>query len=388
VTEAQRDQRREALDELIPRAVQLASHNMRSAIAAMNPAVGYPRVTRENGAWDVVAATQWTSGFFPGSLWQMYELTRDQFWRTQAERWTSGLEVNAARTNTHDLGFLIYDSFGQGLRFTGDPHYRDVIMTASKSLATRYSPVVHAIKSWDTEQVTDGRQKWAFPVIIDNMMNLEMLFWAASHRGDPKWREIAEQHALTSARAHVREDGSTAHVASFDPNTGALLATQTWQGYSDSSVWARGQAWAIYGFTRAYEETQNPALLATAKRVADWWVEHVPENGVPFWDFRDPGIPNVERDASAAAIAASGLLELSRTVDSASADRYRTAAEESLIELLSQYADDRPGAMAILRHSVGGKPQHTEVDVGLVYADYYLLEAVRKYRELRAADPN
>jgi unsaturated chondroitin disaccharide hydrolase len=366
---------------------------MHRAADQLDPANGYPRASRADGTWEQVPATQWTSGFFAGSLWQMYELTRREYWRGQAERWTAGLEVNATRTDTHDLGFLIFDSFGQGLRLTGDPHYRDVIMTASRSLATRYNPEVHAIKSWDTQRLTDGREKWAYPVIIDNMMNLEMLFWAAAHRGDPQWREIAEQHALTSARAHVREDGSSAHVALFDPNTGALLRRTTWQGLSDSSAWARGQAWAIDGFTRAYEETQHPELLETARRVADWYVAHLPDDAVPYWDFRDPAIPHTERDASAAAIAASGLLQLSRDVDSVSANRYRDAAERSLVELLTWYVNaydmnDRSKSMAILHHAVGAKPLHVEVDVGLVYADYYLLEAIRRYQGLRATDPD
>lgn len=384
--EVERAGRREALDALVDRALLVASRNMRRATDQLDPANGYPRATRADGTWELAAPTQWTSGFFAGSLWQMYELTRNQSWLPQAKRWTDGLEANATRTNTHDLGFLIFDSFGQGLRFTGDSHYRDVIMTASRSLATRYSPVVHAIKSWDTEQSGDARSAWAYPVIIDNMMNLEMLFWAASHRGDPDWRTIAEEHALTSARSHVRADGSTAHVALFDPRTGALLGRVTWQGYSDSSVWARGQAWAIYGFTRAYEETQRAELLATARRVADWYVAHLPADAVPYWDFSDPAIPSAERDASAGAIAASGLLALSRDVDSVTAERYRDAAERTLTELLQRYLDTRGGAMAVLRHSVGAKPLHTEVDVGLVYADYYVLEAIRRYRELRSTD--
>jgi unsaturated chondroitin disaccharide hydrolase len=207
-----------------------------------------------------------------------------------------------------------------------------------------------------------------------------MLFWASRHGGDLDWRSIAERHALTSARVHVRPDGSTAHVALFDPVTGALERTTTWQGYSDSSVWARGQAWAIYGFTTTHKYTRNPELLRAAQRTADWFIAHLPPDGIPWWDLRHPGIPNVERDASAAAIAASALLDLARSVPREQARRYRGVAERILATLSAQYVDHRPASGAILRHAVGGRPQNSEVDVGLVYADYYFVEALLRER--------
>lgn len=374
---------RDSLDALIQRTLEIASARLRATATSLDPAKGYPRITKPDGSWTLVGPTQWTSGFFPGELWQMYAITHDPFWRSQAERWTAPLEVNAARTNTHDLGFIIFTSFGAEYRLTGNAHARDVVFAASRSLATRYSPIVGAIKSWDTERDRDKRAAWKYPVIIDNMMNLEMLFWSAAHGGDPQWSAIAERHALTSARAHVREDGSVAHVALFDPGTGAFLGRATWQGYSDSSAWARGQAWAIYGFTQAYEATHRPELLAAARRAADWYIAHAPADGVPYWDFRDPGIPNVERDASAAAIAASGLLSLSRDIQPPESRQYSDFATKSLISLISRYVAAAP-SMAILAHSVGGKPQGVEIDVGIVYADYYLLDAIRKEMALRA----
>ena len=371
------------LDSLIPSVVSFASARMRRAVDALDPRDGYPRATNADGRWNLLPATSWTSGFFAGSLWQMFDLTGDSLWAKAAKRWTEGLASNASRTDTHDLGFLVFNSFGKAIQHGDESRAREVVLTASRSLVSRFNPAVGAIKSWDTEQATDGRAKWAFPVIIDNMMNLEMLFWAAAHGGDPSWRVVAERHALTSARAHVRDDGSTFHVASFDPKSGALVARATWQGYSDSSVWARGQAWAIYGFTRAYEETKNPQLLAIAQRVADWYAAHLPDDAVPFWDFRDPAIPNCERDASTAAIAASGLLRLAEDVPPELASRYREVAERALVALATSYLDPRPAGMAVLQHAVGGKPQATEVDVGLVYADYYFLEAVGRYSRQR-----
>ena len=370
-----------ALDSLTDHVLQVAATRLRDAATRMDPRKGYPRSTKSDGRWDVTPANAWTSGFFAGELWQMYELTRDPSWRPLAQRWTAGLEPNKSRTDTHDLGFLIFDSFGLGYRLTGDAHDSAVVIDASRSLATRFSPAVGAIKSWDVEGATDARRTWKYPVIVDNLMNLEMLFWASAHGGDPAWRQIAERHALTSSKALVRDDGSTVHVALFDPTTGAQTGRVTWQGYADTSVWARGQAWAIYGFTGAYEATSNPALLLTAERVADWFAAHLAGDDVPYWDFSDPRIPNTERDASAAAIAASGLFELARAAGSADGPKYQVYAERILSAVCSKYVAS--SGDAILAHSVGGKPQGSEIDVGMVYADYYLLEAIARYRGVR-----
>jgi hypothetical protein len=373
---------RTAPDSIFERALNGAAEKLRRSATSLDPANGYPRLVRAaGGSWEQQSATQWTSGFFAGTLWHMYQLTRQPEWKKLAEKWTAGLESNKSTTSTHDLGFMIFNSFGRGYLLTGDPHYKEVVLDASRSLVTRYNPRVGAIKSWNTERATDRRASWKYPVIVDNLMNLELLFWSAANGGDPAWKNIAEQHALTSARAHVRADGSTAHVALFDPITGALEGTTTWQGYSDSSAWARGQAWAIYGFTNAYARTGRPELLAAARKTADYFISHLPPDGIPYWDFRDPGIPNTERDASAAAIAASGLLDLARRTDSSSSARYRSVAEKILRSLARDYTAG-PESAAILAHSVGGHPQNSEVDVGIVYADYYYVEALLRLKGL------
>jgi hypothetical protein len=310
----------------------------------------------------------------------MYELTRDPYWRAQADRWTVGLEPMKNVRSTHDLGFVIFDSFGHGYRLTQNARYRDVILDGSRTLVLRYNPRVGAIKSWDTETRPDHRRLWKYPVIIDNMMNLEMLFWAAANGGDPAWRVVAERHALTSARAHVRPDGSTAHVALFDPTTGAFEGRVTWQGHADTSTWARGQAWAVHGFTAAYAHTRRPELLDAARRTADWFLAHLPADAVPYWDFRHPAIPNTERDASAGAIAASGLFQLATLTRGADAARYRAGAERILESLAASYLSAGTNSRAILLHSVGHRPQNDEVDVGISYADYYFVEALLRYR--------
>jgi hypothetical protein len=375
-----------SLDSLLDAAVQFAGAQLRRTAESLDPANGYPRLTKPDGSWEVQSATAWTSGFFAGSLWQMFAMTRAPAWARLAERWTVGLEVNKARTTTHDLGFLIFDSFGLGYELTREPRYRSVVLDASRSLATRFSPTVGAIKSWDTEAVGDRRNVWTYPVIVDNLMNLEMLFWASANGGDPSWRALAERHALTSSKAHLRANGSTNHVALFDPATGSQTARVTWQGYADSSVWSRGQAWAIHGLTRSAVATGNPELLAAARRAADWMVAHLPPDGIPPWDFSDPRGPVADRDASASAIAASGLLMLAGRVDAADMSRYSGAAQRILRTLSASYLATGTPNSSILLHSVGQLPQGVEIDVGIVYADYYFLEAIRRYRAFERGD--
>ena len=364
------------MGDVVERALRHAAAQVRRSASALDPANGYPRSTNAAGNWEQRAASQWTSGFFAGTLWYLYQRDRVPEWRALAERWTAGLERNKTTTTTHDLGFMLFDSFGHGFLLTGNAHYRDVVVEASRSLATRFSSQVGAIKSWDTQGGDDARTSWVYPVIVDNLMNLEMLFWAGAHGGDAAWGRLAERHALTSARAHVRADGSTAHIALFDPATGALQRTATWQGYADSSVWARGQAWAIHGLTAAYGRTKRPALLDAAQRAADWYIAHLPADAVPYWDFRHPAIPNTDRDASAAAIAASGLYDLARRSRAPAAARYRAAADRTIISLASNYLAPQSPSGAILAHSTGGRPQGSEIDVGLVYADYFFVEAL------------
>ena len=364
------------LEPLAAEAFNRAAAQLRNTANALDPAKGYPRSTDKSGAMEQSSATQWTSGFFAGSLWYLYQETKAPEWRTLAERWMVGLENNKNSTGTHDLGFMMFDSFGHGFLLTGDPHYRDVVMQSSRSLATRYNARVGAIKSWDLEHVTDARNTWKYPVIVDNLMNLEMLFWASAHGGDSAWATLAERHALTTIKSHVRADGSTAHVALFDPSTGALVKAVTWQGYADTSAWARGQAWAIYGFTASYRRTHNRDLLVAAQRTADWFISHLPPDAVPYWDFHAPKIPNEERDASAGAIAASGLYDLARQTDGTTSDRYRAAADRILARLAAGYMAPPRAAGPVLLHSVGMRPAQSEVDVGIVYADYFFLEAL------------
>jgi unsaturated chondroitin disaccharide hydrolase len=368
-------------DSLAAKGLEYSRTVLRRNAEGLDLAAGYPRVTLADGRWEQRPYNQWTSGFFAGTLWYMYRADKAPHWRALAEKWTAGIAPAKDIRTTHDLGFIVFDSFGHGYDLTGNDTYRSVVVDASTSLASRYSPKVQAIKSWDTEGGTDARRTWKYPVIVDNLMNLEMLF-RASKWGDSQWREMAERHAVTSANAHVRPDGSTAHVALFDPATGRLDRTVTWQGVADSSSWARGQGWAIHGFTTAYRYTRNPRLLRAAQQTADYFLANNPADGVPYWDLVHPNIPDVERDASAGAVAASGLLDLSRQLSGTTGSRYRRAAERMLRTLSANYLTEGTSNQAILAHSVGQRPQNVEIDVGIIYADYYFVEALLRLRGL------
>jgi hypothetical protein len=361
-----------AQDSGFQNALNVATEQARRTAAAHSDPFGIPRLTGPDGRWITAPVAEWTSGFFPGTLWYLYEHTLDSSLKSAAIRWTKAVEGHKLNSGTHDVGFLVHCSFGNGYRITGAPEYREVLLQAARTLATRFNPRVGCIKSWDWSP------QWSFPVIIDNMMNLELLMWASKNGGGDSLAVIATRHALTTMQNHFRPDGSTYHVVNYDPVSGAVLGKQTHQGAADSSVWARGQAWGIYGFTVMYRETRDPRFLTAARRAADYFLAHLPADAVPYWDFDAPGIPDEPRDASAAAITASALLELSSLVTGTDETRYyHGKAIEILRSLCSPaYLGDPASTHAILRHAVGNKPANKEVDVSLVYGDYYLVEAL------------
>lgn len=336
--------------------------------------------TIENGKLKMVVARDWTSGFFPGMLWYMYELTKDPKWMEEAKLFTANIEKQQFTTTTHDLGFILYCSYGNGYRLTGDTSYRPIIIQSAKSLSKRFSPVTGVIRSWDHHS-----DQWKFPVIIDNMMNLELLFEATKLTGDSSYYKIAVSHANTTLKNHFRKDFSSYHVVDYDPVNGAVKAKATAQGYADESSWARGQAWALYGFTMCYRETKDKAYLVQADHIADYifhQAQNLPADKIPYWDFNDPKIPASPRDASAAAIMASGLFELSQY--SSKGKAYRKTAEQLLSTLSKDYTS-KPGTNYgfLLEHSTGNKPSNSEIDVPIIYADYYYLEALLRSRQLR-----
>lgn len=343
-----------------------------------------PRSVAPDGSLVLVHPHDWTSGFFPGELWMMYDFTHDPWWRGQADRYSRDIEMAKDHSGTHDLGFMIDDSFGKGWELTGDSCYKDIVCRASATLATRFNPVVGAIRSWDHNQ-----EVWRFPVIIDNMMNLEMLFKAAELTGDSTYRDIAISHADRTLKNHFRDDFSCYHVVDYSPQTGKPRMKVTAQGFSDDSFWSRGQAWAIYGFTMCYRFTGYRRYLDRAQAVADWFLSlpNTPADLIPYWDMKAPGTetgsnPAVPRDASAAAVIASALYELAGYLSPDKSGRYIRTADRILTSLTTAYR--LPAASShgfILGHSTGHYPASSEIDVPLVYADYYYLEALlRKSR--------
>jgi len=353
--------------------VNLIQHHLTNRLSSLKQKDRFPRSFTEENVLVTVKSDDWTSGFFPGILWYMYEYTNDSAWKKHAQQWTAGLEFEKYNSKTHDLGFMLYNSFGIGYRLTKRSHYKNVLIDAANTLVTRYNPTVGCIRSWDNG-------KWKYPVIIDNMMNLELLFWASKITGNSKYSRIAISHANTTLKNHFRDNGSSWHVLDYDPDTGKILSKTTAQGYSNESSWARGQAWGLYGFTMAYRETKDSTYLKQAEKIADYILLNLSKTKIPYWDFKAPYIPFEQKDASAAAIAASALLELS--LFSQNKNTYFKFAEEILHQLCSPeyFAKEKTNGNFILKHSVGHKPENSEVNVPIIYADYYFIEALLRYK--------
>ena len=346
-----------------------------------SPASGYPVSGGDSGTWTTTTPSSgsqgWTTGFFPGQLWLLYQATGSQQWLTAAQAWTAPLASQAGGRpiDPTDIGFIIGTSFGNGYRLTGDPSYKSVLVTTGNSLASLYNPNVGAVRSWTFPQ-------YQFPVIIDSMMTLGPLQWGASNGGSSTWAGIAATHAQTVTTNLVRSDGSTFEVADFDPTTGALLSQGTFAGFSDSSTWARGQAWALYGFVQAYQTSDNPAFLTTAEEVASYFVDHSPANGIPPWDFDAPGTQPV--DTSAAAIAADGLVMLSTVAGtSALKAEYLTDAENILGSLSSLYLGPASGESVLF----DGFPGNGGTNTALIYGDYYFTEALLRLQDVLDGKP-
>lgn len=339
-----------------------------------------PRTVKPNGemqyapiGWD------WTEGFYAGSLWYLYSLTGDEYWKPLAEKYTKVLEKEQFNTNHHDIGFIIGCSYMNGLRMGGDEQYKQVVIQAAKSLSTRFYPAAGVIQSWNTEKGWQSQRGWKCPVIIDNMMNLELLFEATRLSGDSVFYNIAVSHADKTLKNHFRSDGSSFHVVDYDPETGDVRSRCTAQGYSDESAWARGQAWAIYGYTMCYRYTQNSRYLKQAEKICEFIFTHpnMPQDLIPYWDFDAVNIPNELRDVSAAAITASALYELGGVTRK---KNYKKTADLILASLASPVYQAKLGDNKgfLLMHSVGSIPHDNEIDVPLNYADYYFLEALKR----------
>jgi unsaturated chondroitin disaccharide hydrolase len=355
--------------------------NQYKLLAKNLPADKFPKTYfPATGKYEFSNSGWWCSGFYSGTLLYLYEQTKDTALYNEAMRNLKVLEKEKNNTTTHDLGFMMYCSFGNAKRIAPKPEYNDIILTSARSLSTRFNPKTGCIKSWDSRNPTD------YLVIIDNMMNLELLFEATRMSGDSTFYKIAVTHANTTISNHFRDDFSSYHVLNYDAETGAVKQKRTAQGAADSSAWARGQAWGLYGYVATYRLTKDVRYLNTARHIATFMLSNpnLPKDGVPYWDFDAPGIPDALRDASAAAITASALLELSQYVTRQEAQTYLQSAEKMLKTLSNSTYLAAPGTNGgfILQHGVGHKPAGTEVDVPLTYADYYFIEAMIRYKNL------
>ena len=340
-----------------------------NVISARDDMKIFPRSLR-NDSIKVVVSNDWTSGFFPGMLWYMYQYTGKIEWRAKAEEFTSLMEKEPFNANSHDVGFKVYNSYGNGFRLTNNTAYKKQVLQGAATLVTRFNKKVGCIRSWDFGT-------WQYPVIIDNMMNLELLFVATRLSGDSSYYKIAVTHANTTMKNHFRSDFSCFHVMDYDTLTGKVIGGSTLQGYADGSAWARGHAWALYGFTMCYRETKDPAYLKLAENIASFLISHprLPADKIPYWDFDVPDITKEPRDASAAAILASAFYELQSY--STNKKQYKDFADRIIKSLVERYRSPIGTHKGfILLHSTGHKPANSEVDTSIIYADYYFLEAL------------
>lgn len=332
--------------------------------------------------WNLVSPviTEWTAGFWPGVLWYDYEATKDENIKQKAIFYTELLKpLSEVPAYDHDLGFQMFCSYGNAYRLTGNEEYKQVVLKCADILATLYNPVVGTILSWPREVEPNN---WPHNTIMDNMINLEMLFWASKNGGSKDLYDIAVSHADKTMKYQFRPDYTNHHVAVYDTITGDLIKGVTHQGYADNTMWARGQAWGIYGYTMCYRETKEPRYLDFAQKITDVYLADLPEDLVPYWDFSAPDIPDAPRDASSASITASALLELSQYIkDPAKATTYKQAAIKMLESLSSAAYQSRQHNPSFLLHSTGHWPKGSEIDASIIYADYYYIEALLRYKK-------
>lgn len=329
-------------------------------------------------------AEEWCSGFWPGILWMTYSVNHDKEVRKAAEGYTNSLHDIAYRpAYDHDLGFLMFCSYGKGYEASHNADYPAVIHATADSLATLFNPLVGTILSWPREVEPNN---WPHNTIMDNMINLDMMFWSAANGGNKLLYDIAVSHAKTTMNNHFRPDGSCYHVAVYDTISGNFIKGVTHQGYADWSMWARGQSWAIYGYTMVYRWTKMPVFLDFAKKVTDVYLRRLHETSddmVPKWDMDDPRGFAAPKDASAACVVASALLELSGYVGGTQGDYYRNQAVEMLECLSTDKYQSRDRNVSFLMHSTGHHPAGSEIDASIIYADYYYLEALLRLKNLQ-----
>jgi len=371
------------LDQIVENALEKSVLCLRKSVVEVSDHSKYPTYSTKELKWKLAASDDWTSGFYPGTLWYAYELTSDDSFRKWALEWTAAIENEKHNANTHDLGFRFNCSFGNGLWFlpgdTATRRYKEILLTAAAAADSRFSSIAGLYpSSWDANPLPNS-----IPAVVDVMMNLELLLWASENGGDPKIKDRCITHANTTYRDFVREDGGSFHVVRYDKITGKILNKGQLQGDSDSSTWSRGQAWMIYGFTVMYRYIKNPEYLQKAMKLADYFIGHLPEDRIANWDFQSElKFP----DASASSIVASALFELQGYIkDIAKKKHYKGEAERILKSLcLPPYFSEGRGTNCLLLHSTQYYRSTDNTDVPSTFADYYFMESILRYKQLKA----
>lgn len=360
-------------------------HQLEIAVPKLTDLTKHPRlIDTDKKEWKEVTNDKliWTSGFYPGVLWYAYDVTGNEKWKKEAIKRTEVFEDFKNITEHHDIGFMMFPAYGNGYEIGGKKEYKDILLTSASSLASRFNPNVGTIRSWSNKMHPRWKQHIT---IIDNMLNLELLFWAAKNGGDKKLYDIAVKHAETTMKNHFRKDLTSWHVLEYDSINGNVLNHHTKQGFADDSRWSRGQAWGVYGYTMVYKETKDKKFLDFAQKLADKYISLLPEDMVPAWDFDVQGNPKEEKDASAAAVVASALMDLSTFVENKEdQERYFNAGVKMLSSLGSEKYSAVGKADSFLLHSTGAKSLGHEIDVALIYADYYYIEALSRLKKIEA----
>ena len=374
------------LDSLVNNAIIISLNHLKESIREVGSDTLYPTYGTKDLKWQLKGSDDWTSGFYPGCLWYAYELSKDPSFNKSAKEWTAPIEHEKYNHDTHDLGFRFMCSFGNGLRFgkgINSHNYKNIILTAAKTLAMRYNSKVGCISSnWDKLKI-----KNSYPVVIDIMMNLELLFWASENGGPQYLAEYAINHATRTAHDFIREDGGTYHIVRYNKNTGKIINKGTLQGAGDETTWSRGQAWAIYGFVVCYRFTKDIKFLKVAEKLADYFIKHLPKNHIAPWDFQS----DIDyRDVSATSITTSALFEMIKYIkDDSLKNYYESQAEAMLTSLCNPpYFTEGKNTSCLLDHSVQYLPINSNVDVPAIFADYYFLEAIVRYKNYKMNSNN
>jgi len=389
------DDTSETIAALVTEALEFSGQQLIAIHTSVSSYTDYPYATRDDDDadeepydyWELRASSDWTSGYYPGCLWYLYELTGDPNYKDAALLWIVGLEDEQYDTLSHNVGFKIPLSYGHGYRLTGDPNYLPILLQAAQSYSTRFSPVIGCFHSWGEMSESE------YMVTIDNTMTLEAMLWASKNGGNSAWYDMVISHAYKIIEGHVREDGTTNHRLYYDPDDGHLIRISFKPGYSADSCWSRGQAWGLYGFTVCYRETGDPNFLDTAKSLSDYFVDNLPADNVPYYDFMDPNIPNTIKDSSAASVAASGLLELCGYVsEPALQQKYFQAAKDILKSLCTRYSNggylakdavgDPIGPSILMRGYKHLNAQNKLYERGTSWGDYYFIEALMRYKNM------